>query len=182
MLVQQVADRLADLRLFFLDLRDKGRVGKGCEHLAQAGNRDAATPERKAPPLVGRPAVAGIQRFELRQGHLVHGAAAVGGAVHRRIVQHNQVPVGGSAHIHFQDICTGRHTAPKRRQGVFGPQPASTAVGDHLKTGRSEVRMRWSRTRPQPHAAEHDYRENEGGKKYLEDPFSHRQSRRDFKY
>ena len=98
--------------------------------------------------LVGRPAVAGIQCFELRQGHLVDSAAAVGGAIHRRVVQHDQVTVSSGSHIHFQDIGTGRQAAPKRRQGVFGPQPASPAVGDHLKTGRSEVRVRWGRTRP----------------------------------
>ena len=58
----------------------------------------------------------------------------------------------------------------------------ATAVGDHLKTGPCEVRVRWGRTRLQPNATEQDHRQNEGGKKYLEDSFSHRQSRHDFKF
>jgi hypothetical protein len=92
------------------------------------------------------------------------------------------MPVGGGAHIHFKDIGTGHQAAPKRRKGVFGPQPASSAMGNHLKSGRGEVRVRWSRTRLQPYAAQYDNSENKGGKKYLEESFSHRQSRGDFKY
>jgi len=110
-------------------------------------NGYALVPEGKALSSVGRPTKSGIELLDLRQRHLPDDAAAVGCAINRRIVQHDQLPVFGHPKVHLYHVGSSSQTAFENRQCAFRPQPPTAPVGDDPKAAVCIKRMVGGRVR-----------------------------------
>ncbi len=106
--------------------------------LVEGRHAHAAAAPRKAAPAVGREARAGVQPLQL--GHRVCGdrAAAVGGALQRRVVEQHQLAVARDAQVELERIGAPRHRLEQRRKRVLRRMRAIAAVRDHRPRQRVE--------------------------------------------
>ena len=118
----------ADIR--HLDLYHLGLLGEAFEHLGEGRDAHALAAIGIALATVGAPAVARIQRLQLRAAERGDRALAIGGAVQLAVVDHHQLAVAGQAQVHLQHVHAQVAGALEGQQAVLRPQPPAAAMGD----------------------------------------------------
>ncbi|MCY1524616.1 hypothetical protein D9M68_595580 [compost metagenome] len=132
-LVQQGAELFFHADVRHLDLHHLGPLREARQHLGEGRDADALATVGVTLAAIGAPAVAGVQRLHFGQAQLGHLAAAVGGAVNARVVQHHELAVASAAHVHFQHVHIERIGAFEGEQGVLRPEASAAPVGDYQR-------------------------------------------------
>ncbi len=127
---------MSHLAMIDLHLDDDRNVPEPAEHLAQCRNTHAARPKGMAPGRID-PAVPGIDPRELGRGATIDGARGIRGAVERRVVAHDDHPVGGEMHVQLQPVGTGREATLERGHGVLRAERAAASMCKHAGTRRA---------------------------------------------
>src|SRR5690606_3000293 len=105
-------------------------VGKGRQDLTEGGNPQTSSPERE---LAVHPVVeAGVEGPQLLEGERGNGAAPIGRAVDRVVVETDQVTVGGELEVGFEMVRSRVETRAEGQHGVLRPQDAAASMGDDL--------------------------------------------------
>jgi hypothetical protein len=139
-LPDQVDGRLDDrLAAVGLQLDDQVRVRERLEDLAQRRVPHALTGEGRVAVCVG-PGRAGVERLQLFDGELGHGAGPVRGAVDRAVVDRDDLPVGGDLQVHLQGVGAEVERRLERLQGVRRRVSLRAGVGDDRDLTLGEVR------------------------------------------
>ena len=86
----------------------------------------------RVPAKAGCKVAAGIEAGNLGIGHLRHLAVAVGGLVHGKVMDHDQVAVDRAMHVEFDTVGAHGEGSGKGRQGVLGGNAPCAAVGKDL--------------------------------------------------
>ncbi|MNP53720.1 hypothetical protein D3C76_1482170 [compost metagenome] len=86
MLVQQGAELLFQADVRHLDFHHLGPFRETRQHLVEGRDANSLATVGETLAAVGAPAVAGVQRLQFGKAQIGHLAAAVGGAVHQRVV------------------------------------------------------------------------------------------------
>src|SRR5579864_9260490 len=78
---------------------------------------------------------AGIQATQVRQGKVVHGPLAIGGAVDGGVVNGDKTGVAGELQIGFDERSALRDSLAKGCQCIFRRVAGSSAMGNHQHSG-----------------------------------------------
>jgi O-glycosyl hydrolase len=81
----------------------------------------------------------------LCDGQRSDGASAVGGAIDRVVVQHDDFAVGGHAQVHLEHVDTERRRIAEGVQRVLRPQAPSATVRNDMRPAVAPERMRRQR-------------------------------------
>ena len=77
--------------------------------------------------------VPGIQRPDLLPGKVSDSSAAIGGAVHRLVVDYHQHPVTGALYVELEPIHTGIDRMAEGCHRIFGRVHRTASMGDELR-------------------------------------------------
>ena len=110
---EQSSYRFCRVAAFQLDIDASAWRQRG-DHFLEQGNRPAAT---------------GVQCAQRGKGLPGHGSDAVGGAIERVVVQHDETPFD-NVHVELHRVHAQGKCAPKARQRVFRKQARGAPVAD----------------------------------------------------
>jgi hypothetical protein len=110
-----------------LHLDDDRNIPEAAEHVAKHWNAHPA-PTKWIRTGGIDPTISGIDPRELGRGATIDGSGCIGGSVERRVVAHDDDPIGGKVYVEFQPVSTGGKPTLKRGQGVFRTKRATPSV------------------------------------------------------
>ena len=82
-----------------------------------------------------------VERPQLGQRHVYHGAAAVGDPIDRRVVQDDNLAVAGQAHVTLEGVCLQFRRLLEGCDRVLGSMGGCTAMPDHDHSPATHYRL-----------------------------------------
>ena len=129
MAIEDREHRRLDRRVVLFDLDVERHAGKLLQEPVEGGDADAPAAERVIARGVGE-AVARVEAVDLGEREAGHAAPAVGGPVHARVVQHDDVPVGRGMHVELEPVRARGETGAERLDRVLRGDPRAAAMGE----------------------------------------------------